>query len=108
MEVIDWSQFSQLQAAVFLPSSAPEGLQGKLILTVGEQWTWTEMNRTVPLVPGEWTAITVNLKPGSMDWKFFPDERFRMSIRKLGVRVESNARPQYNGPVWIDAIRLVE
>ncbi len=108
LDVTDWSQFAVLEAQVYLPSHAPAGLQGKIIATVGDQWVWTEMNHSVLLEPGKWTPITVNLKPGSMDWKFFPDDNFRKSIRKIGVRVESNQQPAYTGPVYIDAIRLAE
>ncbi len=108
LEVTDWSQFGRLSVDVYVPPYAPPGLTGKMILTIGEQWAWTEMNRTVPLAPGTWTTMTVNLKPGSMDWKYFPDEQFRRSVRKLGVRIESNQKPQYSGPVYLDGVRLAE
>ncbi len=108
VEVTDWTGFGSLAADVFIPAEAPAGLQGKIILTVGDQWKWTEMNRAIPLTPGKWTTITVQLKPGSMDWSFFPDEQFRTSVRKIGVRVESNQKPVYSGPIYIDNIRLAE
>lgn len=108
LEVTDWTPFSRLSASVYLPSDAPPSLEGRIILTVGDAWTWTEMNRTIPLTPGDWTTISVNLKPGSMDWKFFPDERFRQSVRKLGVRIESNRQPAYTGPIYLDNIRLAD
>ena len=108
LEVTDWSPFGQLSASVYLPPGTPEGLEGKIILTVGEEWVWTEMNRGIPLRPGEWTTISVNLKPSSMDWKSFPDDRFRQNVRKLGVRVESNRQPAYVGPIYLDNVRLAE
>jgi len=108
LEVTDWTTFGQLSADLYLPAEAPEGLQAKIILTVGDQWQWTEMNRAVPLSPGQWTTLSVNLKPGSLDWKFFPDEAFRKSVRKLGIRVESNNGPTYHGSVFIDNVRLAE
>ena len=108
VEVTDWTPFGSLSVDIFVPADAPTGLQGKVILTVGDQWKWTEMNRAIPLTPGAWTTITVNLKPGSMDWSFFPDEHFRASVRKIGVRVESNDKPVYSGPIYIDNIRLAE
>ena len=107
VEVTDWGPFGTLSVDIFLPAEAPEGLAGRIILTVGDQWQWTEMNRSVPLTPGAWTTLSVNLKPGSMDWKFFPDEAFRKSVRKIGIRVESNSTP-YQGPVFFDNIRLAE
>ena len=106
MNVSDWSQFSSISADVYLPATAPSGLQGRFILTVGEQWTWTEMNHALKLEPGKWTMITANLKPGSLDWKFFPTEAFRKDIRKLGFRIESDKKPVYSGPIYIDNIRL--
>ncbi len=106
MHVTDWSKFGSLSVDAYLPPSAPAGLEARLILTIGEQWVWTEMNRPIPLVPGQWTTVTVNLKPGSLDWKFFPDEQFRKDIRKVGIRVESNKRPVYSGPIYFDNIRL--
>ena len=108
IDVTDWNAFSRILISVFLPPDAPKGLAGRIILTVGDQWTWTEMNRAIALEPGQWTVISANLKPGSMDWKFFPDEAFRRDIRKLGVRVESNREPVYNGPIYLDNVRLAE
>ena len=107
-EVTNWTAFGTLSVDVFLPEAAPEGLGGKIILTVGDQWEWTEMNRTIPLKPGAWTTIAVSLKRYSMDWKFFPEDEFRKSIRKIGVRIESNREPVYRGPVYLDNIRLAE
>jgi hypothetical protein len=106
--VQDWSAFSSISVDVYLPETTPKGLGGRIILTVGEEWKWTEMNRTVPLIPGKWTSIKANLKPGSMDWKFFPDDKFRADVRKLGIRIESNKAPVYAGPIYIDNIKLKE
>lgn len=108
VEVTDWSAFATVAVSVYLPADAPAGLRGRIILTVGDQWQWTEMNRGVPLEPGRWTAISANVKPGSMDWKFFPDESFRKDVRKLGVRIESDKQPAYHGPVFVDHVRLGE
>lgn len=106
--VQDWSAFSTMSVDIYLPDNAPKGLGGRIILTTGEEWKWQEMNRTVPLIPGKWTTIKASLKPGSMDWKFFPDDRFRADIRKLGIRVESNKGPVYAGPIYIDNLKLKE
>ncbi len=108
LEVTDWSAFSQISVSVYLPAEAPQGLRGRIILTVGDQWQWTEMNHAVPLVPGTWTTMTANLKPGSRDWKFFPTDTFRKDVRKLGVRIESDKQPVYTGPVFLDNVRLAE
>ena len=107
-EVTDWTPFGSLLIDLYLPDTAPTGLQGRLILTVGDQWQWTEMNHPVSLKPGAWTTVSVNLKPGSTDWKFFPDDHFRASVRKIGVRIESDKQPAYRGSVFLDNIRLAE
>lgn len=106
MRVTDWSPFGVLSADAYLPASAPAGLEARIILTVGEKWEWTEMNRPTRLEPGHWTTLTVALKPGSLDWKFFITDAFRKDIRKVGIRIESNKTPAYSGPVYIDNIRL--
>ena len=107
-EVTDWTPFGWLLVDVYLPPEAPAGLSGKIILTVGETWQWTEMNRTISLTPGSWTTLAVNLKPGSLDWKFVPDDAFRKSVRKLGVRIELDHGPSYRGSVYLDDVRLAE
>lgn len=106
--VTDWSQFGSIAADVHVPYNAPAGLQARFILTVGENWQWTEMNRPAKLKPDQWVTVTANLKPGSMDWKFFPTESFRKDIRRIGIRVESDKGPVYTGPVFIDHIRLIK
>lgn len=107
-EVTDWSPFGRLSVDVYLPEYAPEGLAGKIILTVGSDWRWTEMNRSIPLPPGQWTTLSVDLRPGSMDWKFFPDEAFRQEVRRIGIRIESNHDSAYRGPVFLDNVRLAD
>ena len=107
-EVTDWTPFGTLSVDVYLPSHAPQGLGARIILSVGEKWVWTEMNRAVPLVPGEWTTVTVNLKPDSMDWKFFLDDNFRKAVRRIGVRVEVDHGLPYTGSVFLDNVRVEE
>ena len=106
MHVTDWGPFGSVSADVYLPPNAPAGLEGRFILTIGEKWEWVEMNRALPLEPGKWTTVTANLKAGSLDWKFFPTEVFRQDVRKLGLRVESDKKPIYSGPIYIDNVRL--
>ena len=108
LSVTDWSQFSRISADIYLPNDTPEGLIARIILTTGEGWVWNEMGKPVKLKPGAWTTVKANLKPGSMDWKFFPDESFRHDVRKLGVRVESDKGPVYAGKLYIDNIKLIE
>lgn len=106
VEYFDWTPYGKISADVYLPKEAPAGLKAKIVLTVGENWKWTEMARTVALTPGQTTTITANLKSGSEDWKkTVVDENFRKDVRKLAVRVESN-KPAFKGKIYIDNVRL--
>ena len=108
LEYFDWTPYSTLACDVYLPKEAPAGLRAQMILTVGDSWKWTEMSRSIRLVPGEWTTISANLKPGSTDWKRTqPDDEFRADVRKIAIRVSSN-KPAYDGPIYIDNIVLGE
>ncbi len=103
----DWTPYESISADVFLPEDAPFGLKGKIILTVSEDWTWTEMSYSIKLVPGEWTTITASIIPGGSDWRRIKvTDEFRADVRKLGIRFESNMRPVYTGPIYIDNVRL--
>jgi hypothetical protein len=105
-EYFDWSPYSKLSVDVYIPKDAPAGLKGKSILTVGDEWKWTEMSRTVPLTPGQVTTITADIAPGSKDWKnTVVDDNFRKDVRKFGVRVENN-RTEWKGVYYVDNIRL--
>jgi len=102
----DWTAYKTISIDVFLPSEAPVGLKAKIILSVGEDWTWTEMSNSISLVPGKWTTITANIVPGSIDWRGTKVlDKFRADVRKLGVRIESN-KAAYSSPVYIDNARL--
>ncbi|MDD5439196.1 MAG: hypothetical protein PHS37_03325 [Candidatus Omnitrophica bacterium] len=106
-QYIDLNPYRQIAVDVYLPENAPLGLKAKIILTIGEDWTWTEMVRNVPLEPGKWVTIAASLEDGSLDWKRAEvNAAFRQDIRKIVVRVESNKRPEYSGPVYIDNIRV--
>ncbi|MFA6141898.1 MAG: hypothetical protein WC738_01195 [Candidatus Omnitrophota bacterium] len=107
-EYFDWTPYKAISADIYIPKEAPVGLKGKIILTVGEGWKFIEMARSTALVPGEWVTITANLLPGSEDWKrTVVDDNFRKDVRKLAIRVESNKKPEYTGPIYIDNVRLV-
>lgn len=106
-QYFDFSPYREIAVDVYVPKETPLGLRGKIILTVGEDWKFTEMSRSIPLVPGEWVTIRANIEPGSYDWKRrVPDESFRQDVRKIVMRIESNRRPVYKGPVYIDNMRL--
>lgn len=106
-QYLDLSHYRVVRADIYLPPDAPVGLKAKLILTVGDNWKFIEMSRSVPLVPGEWATITANIEPGSYDWKrVVPDEEFAEDVRKIAIRIESNRKPQYSGTIFIDNVRV--
>jgi len=107
MQYFDFSPYRELSANVYIPKDAPIGLRAKIILSVGENWKFTEMTRSFPLVPGEWITIRASIEPGSYDWKrTIPNEAFRQDVRKIAIRIESNKKPSYQGPIYIDNVRL--
>lgn len=106
-QYFDWTVYKTLSADIYLPKEAPFGLQARFIFTVGNDWTWTEMARLGKLVPGEWTTLSVNLASGSTDWRRTQvTDEFRADIRKIGIRIESNMKPVYSGPIYVDNVRL--
>jgi len=109
MQFFDWSDYTKLAADVYIPEDAPEGLKGTIILTVGDGWKWVEMSRSFSLEPGKWTTLIGDIAPGSIDWKRVEvDDSFRRDIRKIDIRVHSNNKPAYTGPVYIDNIRVIK
>lgn len=106
---LDGTPYKEIACDIFIPADAPNGLKARIVLTVGENWKFTEMSRAIPLIPGEWVTVGAGLLPGSEDWKkTVVDENFRKDIRKIGIRVESNKQPVYSGPIYIDNIRVVK
>jgi len=106
-QYLDLSSYRVISADVYLPADAPIGLKANLVLTFGNNWKFVEMNQSVPLEPGKWTTVTASVEPGSYDWKrVVPDEEFAKDIRKIAVRVVSNRKPKYSGPIYIDNIRV--
>ena len=109
MQFYDWTDYSKLACDVYLPEGGPIGLTAKIILTVGDSWKWVEMSRAFPLKPGEWVTLTADLKPGSIDWRrVVVDEAFRADIRKMDIRIDSNNRPAYTGPIYVDNVRVIK
>ena len=106
-EYFDWTPYKVLSCDIYIPKEAPVGLKGKIVLTVGENWKFIEMARSIPLIPGQWNTVSASLVPGSEDWKkTVVDDNFRKDVRKFAIRVESNKKPEYSGPIYIDNITL--
>lgn len=109
MQYFDWTDYKTLACDIFLPADAPVGLKSKIILTVGDNWQWVEMSRAFDLVPGEWTTVEADISPGSIDWRRIEvGESFRTDIRKMDIRVDSNNKPAYAGPFYVDNIRVIK
>ncbi len=107
LEYFDWTPYERISCDVYIPEDAPEGLRAKLILTVADNWKFTEMSRSIFLMPGKWTTIRANLMPDSDDWKrTVVDDAFREDVRKVVVRIESNKGPRYSGAIYIDNIKV--
>ncbi|MFH1305207.1 MAG: glycan-binding surface protein [Candidatus Omnitrophota bacterium] len=109
MQFFDWTDYSKIACDIYIPEDAPRGLKSVIILTVGDAWKWVEMSRSYDLVPGEWTTLTADLTPGSIDWRRVQvDDAFRQDVRKIDIRVHSNNKPAYTGPIYIDNIRVIK
>ncbi len=109
MQYFDWTDYSKLECDIYLPADAPIGLKAKIILTVGDSWKWVEMSKAYSIKPGEWVTLSANLMPGSIDWRRIQvDDAFRTDIRKVDIRIDSNNKPAYTGPVYIDNIKVVK
>lgn len=107
-DYLDFSPAQKIAVDIFLPKDAPEGLKGNIVLTVGDGWTWTEQLKVIDLVPGKWTTVEANIADGSKDWKKTRvDEQWRSDIRKIDIRVISDKKAVYSGPVYIDNIRAI-
>jgi hypothetical protein len=105
-EYLDLTDKSKIAVDIYLPKDAPEGLKGNICATYGTGWSWAEQLRNIPLVPGQWTTVEVDIADGSKEWKKVRvDSEFRSDIRKLDIRVISDKKPAYNGNVYIDNIR---
>ena len=109
MQYFDWTDYGTLACDIYIPEDAPVGLKAKFILTVGDNWKWIEMSRSYILQPGQWITVSADIKAGSIDWRRVQvDDTFRSDIRKIDIRVESNNKPAYTGPLYIDNIRVME
>ena len=104
---LDLSPYDIISADIYLPPDAPEGLRAKLILTVGENWKFVEMARSAKLEPGKWIKLSAKITEDSTDWKRTQvNQAFKSDVRKITLRIESNRKPVYSGPVYIDNISV--
>ncbi len=107
-QYLDLVGYDILAADIYIPSDAPSGLKGKIILTVGDEWRFVEMSWGKKLTPGEWTVVTADISDNSRDWKrTVVDSTFRTDIRKISIRVESDKNPAWSGKINIDNVRAL-
>jgi hypothetical protein len=104
-EFMDFTGFDTVQAGVYLAPDAPKKLKAELIMTVGDDWSWTEMRKAVDLIPGQWNVVSADIGDKSVTWKIPMTDDVRSDVRKLGVRIQSNYIT-YKGMVHIDDVRL--
>ena len=103
---IGFESFNIIAADIYIPKDAPQLIRGKIILTIGETWDFTEMIRGTRLTPGAWTTVFADISEKSNDWKkTVMSERIKSDVRKIAIRIESD-KTAYFGPVYIDNIRL--
>ena len=114
---MDLSGYGSISVDIYIPKGAPKGLfLGRVVLTVGDGWWFTEQRVGIPLEVGKWTTIEVPLdSPELTDqqafWKGRKEKRLYNNlnkIRKIAVRVEYDAAPpyrigpKYDGPIYVD------
>ncbi len=104
-EYFDFTGKNHLMADIFISKNAPPKLQGEFILTVGEEWEWVEMRKSIKLIPGRWNTVRVDITPDSIDWKVRFTEEIQSDVRKIGLRVSSDS-VGYKGSIYVDNIRL--
>lgn len=104
-DYLSFMDYNTLLCDVYLPERAPADIRGEFILTVGPDWTWTEMREALPIKAGNWYTIKVDVSPASVAWKTRLTDDIRGDVRKLGIRISSDGIP-YTGPVYIDNVRL--
>lgn len=116
IEDFDWTPYNTASVAIYLPADAPEGLKAQICLNIrgDADWPWYETIPPVALAPGKWTVVTAKMKPGESNFKKDPktgaafSAESKQNIAKFYVRVVSDKKPVYQGPVYIDKITLSE
>ena len=126
----DLSKYKTIACDVFLPEGAPEGIEARIALSVGENWLWIETEDPVELVPNKWVTIKAGLRSGSNDWKTVEmiermgkdgkfrgnvkheynvpmTDAYRADVRTIAVRAEAY-RVDYRGPIYVDNMRVQE
>ncbi len=108
-QFFDWTAYSSVSCDVLIPDNAPAGLKATMILTVGPEWKWVEMSRSINLEPGKWVTLAGDLSVGSADWRReHVSDAFRQDVRKIDIRVYTDNDPAYTGNIYIDNVRVAK
>ncbi|MBX5491552.1 MAG: hypothetical protein IRZ14_10365 [Chloroflexi bacterium] len=85
-----WSAWGNvLRAWVYVPSSAPSGLQAQLVLQ-DSTWSWSPGSWT-PLTPGWWQEVRLPNAP----------------LADVAAVIVQFQGPAYTGSAWVDAVEVV-
>ncbi len=108
----DLTLYRAISFDMYLPKNAPNGIEVRTIIVTGEDYQWLEIKDPISIRPGRRTTVTASLKKGNRSWSGMNGTRkmtdeIKSGIRKIAIRIESND-VKYEGPVYIDNIRLVK
>ncbi|NQT46016.1 MAG: hypothetical protein HQ593_00870 [Candidatus Omnitrophica bacterium] len=129
-DVFYWEEYNFLFVDIYLPDNVPNGISGRFAMTVGDDWLWIEPVMPVNLMPGKWVTVQASLRVDNVDWKktemveergidgkirgyvkkeipVILSQEYKDDIHTIAVRIEAD-RIKYEGPVYIDNIRLVK
>ena len=116
---LDLTGYKKISVDIYIPKKAPKGMfLGRIIMTVGDGWHFTQMKEGVPLPRGKWTTLEVDLDNEgytfmTSPWRGRKEKRLYKhlgKVKKIAVRVEYDAAPpyrigpKYHGPIYMDNI----
>lgn len=88
----DFNSYDIVSGWVFIPASAPTGMQAQIYTKSGNDWIWREGD-LASLIPGQWTRLTFSALSA-----FQPN-----MIKSVGIRIR-NGSTDYAGPIYYDSI----
>jgi hypothetical protein len=115
---MDLSWARVISVDIFVPSGVWSGKsRGRIALITGEAGWWMEMRGAVRIETGEWSNISAGLREqdaslwGNSRGDGFDLKEDLAKVRKIVIRVEfdgwhGSADMYYNGPVYVDNIRI--
>lgn len=90
----DMSQYGDIRAQVFIPSTAPADIRGQIFTKSGPNYTWRD-NGWISLLRDRWTLLSI---PSSRI------EHIQM-VKTIGIKIGSNNR--WNGLAYIDRVEAL-